>query len=352
MLAIITHHFMLHNATPLESINNNNFYYLAKILLLPIGKPAVLIFILITIWFSLEKQPDLKCAVKKIIKLNNIMIFYSLVIGAIFFGKVQTNELSQYLISAIFPLLTSLWWFPVTYSLIILFAPYFYSSLMRLSNNELVGLAAISILISGFLQYIPCFSIEAIKGNSLLEIVGLFPLICLIKKNYTNLNTRLSFRLLILINQFGFLIIGIEFLGCLYINNDFIKSLFENFYNSSIYDPASISSVLIAFSTFLFTLKLKIRTVHNLNQIAASSFSIYLLTDHPNMRKLLWTKLFTIQSLAKSTAPLIFQILVISISIAAAALIFDIVVRRTMWKIAKLTLLNRKGAANKSNQRY
>lgn len=335
MLAIIFHHFMLHNATPLEAIDNKFFFYFAKIFLLPIGKPAVLIFILITIWFSLEKQPDLKNAIKKIIKLNSIMVFYSVLIGILFLGQIQPDELPQHLVNMAFPLLTSLWWFPVTYSLLILFTPYFYEALIRQSNRELAFLAVISILLSGVFQYVPYFAIEAIKGNGLLELLGTFPLICLIKKNYSDISKKISFKTLAALNILGFLLIGIELFGCQNITNKVLNSLFVNLYNSSVYDPASISSMLIAFSTFIFTLKIKKQENVSLNQIAASSFSIYLITDHPNIRNLLWSNLFNLQALTKNSTPLLIQVLIISIAIAVTALIIDILIRRVIWNNAK-----------------
>lgn len=78
---------------------------------LPIGKVAVGCFVFITVWFIAGKASfGIKDAAKKLVVLNNEVVFYSIILGIIsaITGNVQLS--ASFIVNTVFPIATGYGW--------------------------------------------------------------------------------------------------------------------------------------------------------------------------------------------------------------------------------------------------
>ena len=111
-------------------------------------------------------------------------------------------------------------------------------------------------------------------------------------------------------------------------DSDFIifSTNIDRLYLSLIYDACSPTSVFISFSTFLLFQNQKPTNNLAINRLSKSAFSIYLLTDHPITRMLLWKRAFPLTVLDQFPNKTL-GLMLISIGIFIISIIIDQVYR-------------------------
>lgn len=86
MWCVFAHHFVIHNADDISVFASPLTRLIFKGVFLPIGKVAVGCFVSIAVWFIADRASfSIKDAVKKLIILNNEVVFYSITLGIILF---------------------------------------------------------------------------------------------------------------------------------------------------------------------------------------------------------------------------------------------------------------------------
>lgn len=325
MWIILVHHFLLHNSENLNSYFTGIELNIVSAVFLCSGKPAVLLFFIITVWFYSDKAISVNSVLYKIRSLSNNLLFYSIPLGAISMAIAQEG-LAANLVAQLFPLLTSTWWFPTSYALLLLTLPAAMPGLNRLSEKELGLLAAVSFSLNSILKNIPLVTIEPLQTDGLLGIIFILPLIVLIKKVYTREggllhNNQILVIFLITAYCANMAIIAIH-------DSDFIifSTNIDRLYLSLIYDACSPTSVFISFSTFLLFQNQKPTNNLAINRLSKSAFSIYLLTDHPITRMLLWKRAFPLTVLDQFPNKTL-GLMLISIGIFIISIIIDQVYR-------------------------
>lgn len=84
MWCVFAHHFVIHNADDISVFASPLTRLIFKGVFLPIGKVAVGCFVFIAVWFIADRASfSIKDAVKKLIILNNEVVFYSITLGII-----------------------------------------------------------------------------------------------------------------------------------------------------------------------------------------------------------------------------------------------------------------------------
>lgn len=107
MWCVFAHHFVIHNADDISVFASPLTRLIFKGVFLPIGKVAVGCFVFIAVWFIADRASfSIKDAVKKLIILNNEVVFYSITLGiiSIFTGSLPLS--ASFFINTVFPIAT------------------------------------------------------------------------------------------------------------------------------------------------------------------------------------------------------------------------------------------------------
>ncbi|CUS26949.1 Putative membrane protein [Paucilactobacillus oligofermentans DSM 15707 = LMG 22743] len=305
--------------------NVNNLSVIKKTELLmfePLGSIGAAIFFIITGYFSYSNHQiislKIQKSLQKVLTIWTEVIFYSLIICfiAIFLLQIKPNLLL--IAKAIFPICLNEYWFVTAYVLLMILEPFIVETLITidkriflyliiilylclflgLANNDMIS--RFSITIASFLigAYIRKYSIKI----DILKTKFLFLFVCVLY----------LFELLIL---YVMNYIGISFLNSLY---------FTNF----------VLPVFIASFIFILSIRQKEFNKASINSISKCVFAVYLITEHPMLRNILWNDVVNPRRFQNSLWFPIFS-LIITISIFLVCCAIDMV-RQSMFKLFKI----------------
>lgn len=287
MLLIIAHHFSVHGGFkyPNNTLAVNSVF---TQILLSGGKLGVNIFVLISGYF-LSKS---KIKVKRIICLCLQILFYSLVIFGVFtIAGLQPFSIKE-LIKNIFPISYNLWWFASTYIALYLLSPFINKVISVLSKKQYRLLLIIMFVMWSF---IPTLLFTFSQANDLLWFVFLYLLAGYIRIHLdekTNSVKRYCIITIALIFLIFLLNILFDVLG--------MKIAFFAKHATTFYSQDRVTTLLIAVFMFLMFKNLKIKPSVIINSIASTVFGVYLIHDHPWVRKWLWTNVLANNTYAHS----------------------------------------------------
>lgn len=280
MLIIVAYHFSVHGKFefPTNVININRIWILFMSLG---GKLGVNIFVMISGYFLVEKS-ELK--MEKIFRLYIQIFTYSVVLYAFFvFTGMESFGLKS-LCRSLFPIIFSQWWFASTYVFLYLISQFINKFLINIDKRDYLKML---VLLTVCWSIIPTFSTSNFQCNNLLWFVYLYALAGYLRlyADIGKLSGKACFMLTIVIALLTFFL-GI-FLVLLGIKFPFLGERATYFWGQQSM-PILLTSVLL----FLGFKKLNLGYSRIVNTIAATTFGIYLLHDHPYVRTFLWSTVF------------------------------------------------------------
>lgn len=309
MLLIIVHHSLVHgallgSASIILKKSNPLTFGLFNFVAIG-GKVGVYLYILITGYFMLKSEVSFK----KIVRLWLPIFFWSVVLTLIG-GGVITHKLTVIgLIKSIFPIIFNQYWFMSVYFFMYLLAPLLNQMILAIDINEelllvFIGLAVIfpANHFYGEVTYswLICFCFVYCFG-------GLIRKHNLISRNWFKTLTNILFWLSTFTNvlvSFGF-----SFLGFKFHKGFFIK------HNDLLVNGETIICLFIAISIFTWIGSKNIGYSKFVNNIAATTFGVYLIHDNIFVRSLIWNDLLHMRLMAFQPAYVIFYILLLCVLI-------------------------------------
>lgn len=282
MLMIVYHHFSTHTDWFLpDEIGIRKYFILT---LGYYGKIGVLLFVLITGFFFYKQ----KFSLKKILKLNNQVTFYALVL--FFFSLIWETFTKEQLIKAAFPIIFDQYWFVTAYILLILLQPLFKNYLIETPRKK----KAKFFFVFTTLIYLPVYFgfIFQIEQHFIPSVYLVFLLVALLGdliREYYNELTTILFKYVILAFIFSLTLIQ---------NQYFIIQLLTKYqldYPGFILSGTeSLIAILFSFSLFIIILKWTIspRLSKIILFFSGVTFDVYLIHDNQNIRQLLWNNFF------------------------------------------------------------
>lgn len=266
------------------------------------GKIGVYLFVLITGYFMLHS----KISVKKIVKLWLPIFFWSVVL-ALFFGGTITHELTiKSMTASLFPILSDQYWFMSTYIFMYLLTPLMNKMLLAIDIKEELLLVFVGIIVT-----FPESHLYGIVTNSQLLYFcfvycfgGLIRKHELLSQNWFKILTTILFWLGILTNvlvSFGFSFIGFEF--------------HKQLKYSSVLVSGGTICIFLAISIFTWLGGKNIGYNKFINNIAATTFGIYLIHDNNFVRNFLWNDLLHMKHLSFQPAYIVFYVLLVCVII-------------------------------------
>ena len=113
MLLIVAHHFVVHGKFDLTASFSKNIFFLQSLSMF--GKLGVNLFVLISGYFSCTLPPPKHINFRKLLKLELEVIFYSSIIGIIFYNFSSSDFDFIDLLKTFTPLRSNCYWFYRSY---------------------------------------------------------------------------------------------------------------------------------------------------------------------------------------------------------------------------------------------
>ncbi len=327
MIMIILHHFSVHSEWnfPL-GVTLPKFV----VQLLSIGgKVGVNCFILISGYFLCKSSFKLK-------SLRNIWLntlFYSIFITLcfLFFDHAKINVVN--IIRSLFPILTSTYWFITAYILLYLCVPYLNLLIKNMDEKLYKRLLVGFFLIFSFIQNIT--QIE-ILGSNLLWFIFLYFLGGYIRlyfhKDLTKANLYIVLNLLLFLD-----LLVLLFLDLLSYYFSFLGGKETAVFSSN----QGIFPLFIALFLFLIIKNLNFKYNEFVNKIASTTFSVYLIHEHPLIRNLLWEEVMIVVNKDSSLSIIILG-LGFSVVIFVLCSLIDLLKQTLFKKVLQVQKLVRK----------
>lgn len=277
MIMIVFSHFYVHSnidVTDLSIIFNRFVLPLSNL-----GGIGVTLYILITGYFMIDKRFD----IKRILKLEFIVIFYSVLSLIICF--FISNELISVkkIIVSIFPLFTNHYWFFTTYVVLLLLIPFLNVYLNSISKNNYAKFLLILIFLFIF---IPTFKISGPNlADNLLLMITIYSTGGYINKFGISLSLNNIRK--IMFSSIFLLIVIVSLIVIASLKFDFLARADDHFLLRH-----SIFTFIIAVSLFIIYIKKQAYSSNIINFLAKKTFAIYIIHENIFVRQLLWDNLF------------------------------------------------------------
>lgn len=272
------------------------------------GYWGVDLFILITGYF-LSSNNDTKKLVLYLVRFY-VQVWTTSVICLLLYFLYYRPELDVGLvIESIFPIGYGIWWFATYYFTLVLFSPFLNVMLSHLSKKQHTVLIFLMLSLWSFSIVLPKskFGYSYIESFVMLYVIGAY-----IRKYYEE---GCKHKYLCILVAVLLLLMPASIFSLQYVVS-WVPSLPKNYYYFvSERSPLTISA---AVATFLFVLSKK--TFHStlVNRIATTTFGIYLFTDNPLTRYVIWKDLVKTEAQFESDATILLMFISTCLVIAVA----------------------------------
>ena len=336
MIIIVLHHAIYHGV--FKNLNDLNYTFLRQNfanftisnILISGGKVSVIIFIIITGYFSSSKN----FKINKIFPLLLQTSFYSMC--GLTLGIFTGQYISFFTIfKQFFPIIYSQYWFITVYIVIYLVSPLITEALDRFSNQKNFFLMIFLVLINLlFPTFFPGSLSEV--SNYFLKFVLFFITGYMLKK-YSKKWSFSKKHGLILLGLCFFIyitsIFAIEIGSILLHINVFKKSLFfSNLQSPLVY--------LAAIGLFIVFKEMKIKNNNFINHISKFMFGVYLIHDNKFVRPIIWTKLFKLDTVLNADPLVLLSLVLLSVIIVFVSSILIEAIRSYIFQGIEMKLLD------------
>lgn len=324
MLMVITIHCLSYNLVYNPQINIFNSLIIKFLDILVI--PANAIFILLSAYYSIDKKFNLK----RILNLWGKTIFYSLLIFLLFkiFGQ-KTNDFQS-----LFPVISGQYWFIDAYLIMSFLSPILNIIMNKLNKKQNTFLVIFGIVTLGVIRIL--VNPTGILMGAMLPFIFLYIIGAYIKKYVEIRPKELYMTKYILIAVIITLLSIIIYSVAKRINNDVIIYLLTIIFNG-IEEYNSLLGVLMSVYIFMRfrTITIKSKTFTKIiSFIVPSIFSVYLIHENVNFKKVLWANL-GIMNFANSWF-MVPYILLMIISVFITCVIIDLIKRGIYYLVKKI----------------
>ena len=324
MLMVITIHCLSYNLVYNPQINILNSLIIKFLDILVI--PANAIFILLSAYYSIDKKFNLK----RILNLWGKTIFYSLLIFLLFkiFGQ-KTNDFQS-----LFPVISGQYWFIDAYLIMSFLSPILNIIMNKLNKKQNTFLVIFGIVTLGVIRIL--VNPTGILMGAMLPFIFLYIIGAYIKKYVEIRPKELYMTKYILIAVIITLLSIIIYSVAKRINNDVIIYLLTIIFNG-IEEYNSLLGVLMSVYIFMRfrTITIKSKTFTKIiSFIVPSIFSVYLIHENVNLKKVLWANL-GIMNFANSWF-MVPYILLMIISVFITCVIIDLIKRGIYYLVKKI----------------
>lgn len=263
-----------------------NFYILH--ILYAFQRFSITGFVLISAYFLVETTDT----AKKIIKFWLQTVFFSIAIFGLTCLFIPSSFSWKYLLKSVFPVLTYHYWYPVSYIILLIFAPFLNKFAKSITKSQLLSaILLLSFFVSVFFPLNPFFDPSVFLGHPSHSILW-FLLLYLIAAYIRLYGVKRA----VLFGPVCFLICGILlfllFIGRRFAINASIHAVIQILDKVDLLSYNSLLPLLFSVSSFITFLHLKISLpkwlIKVVNFLVPTTFGIYLVQEHNALRQPLW----------------------------------------------------------------
>lgn len=325
MFMIVMHHSMVHGVFTASKTAVVQSSPLSLSLFHTIaygGRVGVYIFVLITGYFMIYSHISLK----KVVKLWLPIFFWSVILTAVV-GEGLHKLTAVSLLQSLFPVIFNQYWFMTTYMFIYLLIPVLNKTVLSLNNKLELLLVAMTIV-----MIVPGAHLYGGNVDSqFVELTIVYLYGALIRK-HDLLSNSLFKRLGASLLWLGIVAdLGASFGG------SYLYHLSQKLFFLKIAGLADhgiyIFSVLTAVGMFSWIGSKKISYNKFINNVAATTFGIYLIHDNASVRSLIWDNLFHMKHLISQPAYIVLYVLALCVAVFIVCSLLEFMRRSVFNKL-------------------
>ena len=280
MLLIIAHHYVVNSGLtsvggPI-ALNPTSGSSMFLLLFGAWGKTGINCFVLITGYFMCKSQITLK----KFLRLFLQVMFYRILIGAIFWSSSYEPLNIESIVKTLLPIRTVGTGFTSAYLLFFLFIPFLNVLVNNLNEKQHILLLCLLSFTYIFLGTVPFFSITMNYVSWFMVLYVIASYIRMYPKKIFDSSKVWGWISLIVI-----VIASASVVVCAYLSKLLDSFLWYYF----VQDSNTVLAVLVGVSTFLFFRNLKMKHHPLINRISSTCFGVLLIhANSDTMRRWLW----------------------------------------------------------------
>ena len=288
MFLILAHHFLVHNAYDYTTLPFGVPRFLLQLFLESGGKVGVVIFFTISAWHLLEREQTLRGCLRRAWNLEKEVLFYGLALAAFFFLFFRSHIGARYLLKSLMPLTQQVWWYPTAYATFLLLLPFLVRGLRALGRRAHLALCMVLLALYGVLTLVPGTQMV----TQVWSLVYLFVLIAgyrwYVEGAHDLRPAPMVAVVMVILAACALLSMGAWALAGVQLG-----AKYGNLVTSEIRLPV----LLVGFGVFLLFQR---RTFYSkaINGVARGAFAVYLITEYPPAREVLWRGALDLGSLS------------------------------------------------------
>ena len=288
MFLILAHHFLVHNAYDYTTLPFGVPRFLLQLFLESGGKVGVVIFFTISAWHLLEREQTLRGCLRRAWNLEKEVLFYGLALAAFFFLFFRSHIGARYLLKSLMPLTQQVWWYPTAYATFLLLLPFLVRGLRALGRRAHLALCMVLLALYGVLTLVP--------GTQMVtQVWSLLYLFVLIVgyRWYVEGAHDLRPAPMVAVGMVILAACALLSMGAWALAGVQLGAKYGNLVTSEIRLPV----LLVGFGVFLLFQR---RTFYSkaINGVARGAFAVYLITECPPAREVLWRGALDLGSLS------------------------------------------------------
>lgn len=321
---ITAHHLVVHSGYPLfsEPISVRRLFF--QMCYMPFGKIGITLFLLISLWFLVDREQTVKKSCRRIWLLERELLFWSFVGLAVqYLDNPQSIDADAWL-NAIFPITRNEWWYTTSYAILLLLLPFLLVSLQKIGRQIHKRFCIVLLGLWGVMNLVPGASLDIY-----INVIG-FVYVTILFTYYKWYMTPISNKCAVLLTVIGGLII---------FGWNLILSLIWQIcdadpnrlwiYISPVQKEWSLPVLIISFGVFILFTRLRFSS-RIVNRCAQSAFAVYLITEQHYFRDdILWRHV-TLEPIYHSRYAIAIALIVV-IGIVAMAILLDFVRQFLFW---------------------
>lgn len=281
----------------------------------PMGKIAVVMFFTISAWFLTEKG-GLRIALRRVWLLEREVLFWSVTLLIVCFAVFRSAVDGKIAIKSFAPMISNVWWYATSYAVFLVLCPFIAKGLRLLGRQGHAVLAIALFTLWTIIQGLWPVGGPELGEGTYSSFIYLYVLITYYKWYMKPLSRRAAWMMT------G---IGFGFIAVWQIGWAMVSARIGSFGWLSDYMSYSETKIAVMMAGFGLFLLFEGRAYSNkaIDLIASAAFGVYLITEYPPIRTVLWGEMSWIRGTVFSPLFLLYSLTAI-IAVFSCALVISL----------------------------
>lgn len=283
VVLIVAHHLVCHSGYLLfaEPLSVRRLFY--QMCFMPFGKIGIALFLLISLWFLVDRKQTIKESCRKVWLLERELLFWGFVGLAVQYLDNPESVNEDAWLDAFFPISRDVWWYATSYAILLLLLPFLLAGLRGMGKTN-HGRCCIAMLgLWGILNFIPGSYLD--MSINVTGFIYVAVLLTYYKWYLKPISTRCAVWLMLIGMT---IILGWNLLISVIWEVSHADSSRITIYINPIQKEWSLPILAVSFGMFIVFSRMTFSS-RFINRCARSAFAVYLITEQHYFRdEMLW----------------------------------------------------------------